>query len=76
MRGGLVGSLIFHVVVVSIAYFGLPYLALEPALIDAAIIVDVVNVAEKSNPPPVPPGPEKPKEPEKVETQPKLPREK
>ncbi len=68
MRGGLVGSLIFHAVVVFIAYFGLPYLALEPALIDAAIIVDVVNVAEKSNPPPVPPGPEKPKELEKVET--------
>ncbi|MEK9755185.1 MAG: energy transducer TonB, partial [Rhodospirillaceae bacterium] len=61
MRGGLAGSVIFHVLVVAIAYFGLPVIA-PPPIIDTAIIVDVVDVAEVSNPAPPPPKPEPPKE--------------
>jgi outer membrane biosynthesis protein TonB len=64
MRGGLVGSLLLHVAVIAFAYVGLPVLMPEEALIDTAIVVEVVNVAEESNPPPPQVEPEKPKEPE------------
>ncbi|MDD9877358.1 MAG: hypothetical protein OXR84_07955, partial [Magnetovibrio sp.] len=58
MRGGFFGSVLFHVAVVAIAYFGLPYVSPEPAIVDAPIYVDVINVADEVNPPPPEPEPE------------------
>ncbi len=62
MRGGFFFSLVFHAAVTIVAYFGMPYLKSEPEITEAVIFVDVVDAAEKSNPPP----PKSEPEPEKV----------
>ena len=54
MRGWFFGSLLLHVAVVFVAYFGLPHMKSDLALLDTAIIVNVVHVEEDSNPPPKP----------------------
>ena len=58
MRGGFFFSLVFHAAVTIVAYFGMPYLKSEPEITESAIFVDVVDAAEKSNPPPPKPEPE------------------
>ena len=50
MLGGFFFSLVFHAAVTIVAYFGMPYLKSEPEITEAAIFVDVVDAAEKSNP--------------------------
>ena len=52
MRGGFLFSLVFHAAVTIVAYLGIPYLKPEPKITESAIFVDVVDAAEKSNPPP------------------------
>ncbi len=67
MNKPIIGSLMFHVAVVGVAYFGLPALMTSEPLMDTPIIVDVVDVGEETNAPPpkVAPDP-KPKPPKKA----------
>ena len=58
MRVGFFSSLVFHVAVTIVAYLGVPYLKPEPLISESAIFVDVVDVAENSNPLPPQPEPE------------------
>lgn len=79
MRDAFVYSVLFHVFVVAISYFGLPHLARTPSLLDTPIMVDIVNVDELTNaPPPAPKKVEKkvePKEKKKASPPPKPPRQ-
>ncbi len=53
MRRALLGSALFHAIIVALAYFGLPAARLdETPLPEPAMTVDLVTVAEKSNVPP------------------------
>jgi outer membrane biosynthesis protein TonB len=76
MKRAALLSAILHVVVVLFAWLGLPKLMLTPPEIERPIIVDLVQIGEKTNPPPAPveqlkqdqPAPEPPKpEPPKPE---------
>ena len=74
MRNALAKSILFHVLVVAISYFGLPIITRTPMMTDAPIMVDIVKVDELTNAPPPSPKPEKkpePKEPEKPKPPPK-----
>ncbi len=72
MRDALVYSVFFHAVIMVIGYFGLPYIQREPAMTDAPIMVEIVNVSELTNAPPPKPKPEKKPEP-KTEKKPPPP---
>ncbi len=53
MRRALLGSALFHAIIVALAYFGLPAARLdETPLPEPAMTVDLVTVAENSNVPP------------------------
>jgi len=86
MRGGFIGSVLFHAMVVVISYFGIPYMTKAPNLTDSPIYVEIVQVAEETNPPPPqqvpeavpksetkPEPPPPPPEPPKAEVQPPEP---
>ena len=64
MRDAFGYSVMFHAVVFMIGYVGLPYFKRPPTLIDAPIMVEIVNVDELTNAPPPAPEPEKKPEPE------------
>jgi len=64
MRHAFGYSVLFHAVVFMIGYVGLPYFKRLPALTDAPIMVEIVNVDELTNAPPPAPEPEKKPEPE------------
>lgn len=64
MRDAFGYSVLFHAVVFVIGYAGLPYFKRPPALTDAPIMVEIVNVDELTNAPPPAPEPEKKPEPE------------
>lgn len=56
MRNGLLGSVVLHVAVVFIAYFGVPALFDPTPAEDHPIVVDLVTIAHKTNlPKPSPP---------------------
>jgi len=74
MRRNITFSLLFHVMVLTVAYFGLPALRRDIAPADTPILVEIVTVAEKTNapaPPPPKPEPKKKAEPEKPKPKPK-----
>ena len=70
MRDALAYSVLSHVVIMVIGYFGLPYIQREAVLTDTPIMVEIVNVSELTNAPP--PKPEK-KPPPKAEKKPPPP---
>jgi hypothetical protein len=51
MRNAISFSVFFHAVVFVIGYFGLPYLQPTPILTDTPIMVELVDLAEKTNAP-------------------------
>ena len=57
-------SILLHVSVLVVGYFGLPYIQTSPLLTDTPIMVEIVNVDEATNAPPPKPKPEKKPEPE------------
>jgi len=63
MRAGFFVSVLLHLAVVAASYFGLPYFLPKPVLTEEAIVVDVVEVADKSNPPPPETQPKPPEKP-------------
>ena len=74
MRDALVYSVLSHAVIMTIGYFGLPYIQREAVLTDTPIMVEIVNVSELTNAPP--PKPEKkppPKAEKKTPQHPKKP---
>ena len=71
MQRGIIGSVLFHVMVATVSFFGLPYLSSTPALTEMPIIVEIVNVDDFTNPPP--PEPETKPEPEAKEEPPPPP---
>lgn len=52
MRRGIVCSVLFHAVVLTAGYYGMPSLRRLPPVIDAAIVVELVTVGEETNAPP------------------------
>lgn len=71
MRDAFSYSVLFHVVVMTIGYFGLPYIEREPVITDVPIMVEIVNVDEMTNAPPPAPKPKKKPEPEAKKPPPK-----
>jgi hypothetical protein len=63
MRNAFTQSILFHVVIVAISYFGLPYISRTATITDTPIMVEIVNVDELTNAPPPKPRPEKKPEP-------------
>ena len=59
---GIVYSVLFHAVVLTAGYYGMPSLRRLPPAMDAPIVVELVTVAEVTNAPP----PEAKPEPEPV----------
>ncbi|MFQ5763443.1 MAG: hypothetical protein ACE5GT_00800 [Rhodospirillales bacterium] len=59
MRDAFSYSVLFHVVVLAIGYFGLPYVQRDPVITDVPIMVEIVNVDEMTNAPPPAPKPKK-----------------
>ena len=55
MQRGIIGSVLFHAMVAAVSFFGLPYLSATPALTETPIIVEIVNVDDFTNPPPLEP---------------------
>jgi len=74
MRNALVKSILFHVTIVAISYFGLPFVTRTPMMTDAPIMVEIVNVDEMTNAPPPKPAPEKKPDP-KAKKQPEPPKQ-
>ncbi len=64
MRRGIVYSVLFHAVVLTVGYYGMPALRRLPPAMDAAIVVELVTVAELTNAPPPEAKPEPKPEPE------------
>lgn len=59
MRRPLAYSVLLHVIVIAVVAFGLPALSPAPPVVEEPIVVDLVSVAERANPPPaVQPAPE------------------
>ncbi len=52
MRRGIVYSVLFHVVVLTAGYYGMPSPRRLPPAIDVPIVVELVTVAEVTNAPP------------------------
>ena len=52
MRRPLVYSIILHMIVIAMVAFGLPALAPSPLLVEEPMVVDLVPLAERVNPPP------------------------
>jgi hypothetical protein len=52
MRRPLAYSVLLHVVVIAVVAFGLPALSPAPLVVEEPIVVDLVSVAERANPPP------------------------
>lgn len=82
MNGAILGSLIFHGLIILLAVFGLPYIHKPPVVIDDAISVEVLDISEirttdrapvKAPLPPEPKEEEKPPE-KKVEKPPTPPK--
>lgn len=61
MRRNVVLSVAFHLVVVAVAYFGVPALPKRDVMPEQVVAIDVVNVAPQTNAPPSQPKPEPPK---------------
>ncbi len=51
MRNAIIFSVFFHATVFVIGYFGLPYIQPTPILTDTPIMVELVDLAEKTNAP-------------------------
>ena len=73
MRRGIVCSVLFHAVVLTAGYYGMPSLRRLPPVIDAAIVVELVTVGEETNAPPpeAKPEPEPKPEPKPAKPEPK-----
>lgn len=69
MHRGIVYSVLFHAVVLTAGYYGMPALRRLPPVMDAPIVVELVTVAELTNAPP----PEAKPEPAKIEPPPPPP---
>lgn len=74
MQRGLFFSLVLHLTVVVLAWVGLPNLADRKLVDDSPIVVEMVDVADKTNVPA--PTPQPKKQPKKVETPPEPPKAK
>lgn len=64
MRNAFTQSILFHLAIIAISYFGFPYISRSPMITDTPIIVEIVKVDELTNAPPPKPQPEKQPEPE------------
>jgi len=51
LRKSIIGSVLLHVGVISVGYFGLPHLRSEP-MVDTPIVVELMTVADVTNAPP------------------------
>ena len=69
MRAAVLVSSVFHIAIVVIAYFGLPFFQNDELLVEPPIIVELVTVDEETNLPETPPQPE-PKQQAKEEPKP------
>ena len=63
MRRGIIYSVLFHAVVLTVGYYGMPSLRRLPPAMDAPIVVELVSVAEVTNTPPPEAKPESKPEP-------------
>ncbi len=72
MRRGILYSVLFHAVVLTVGYYGTPALRRLPPAMDAPIVVELVTVAEETNAPPQA-KPEPEPEPAKIEPPPPPP---
>ena len=73
MRNAVGFSVLFHSAVLVIGYFGLPYIQSSPLMTDIPIMVEIVNVEEKTNAPPPAPKPDKKPKQEAKKEEPKKP---
>lgn len=74
MQISFIISLLFHGAVISLAYFGIPLLPDRELLVDAPIVVEIINIDDESNvPAPKPKEKPEPKKPEPPKEKPKLP---
>ena len=77
-RESFIFSGLLHILVVLVSIFGLPFLFKEPPVEDQPIVVDIVPIGEKTNPPPMKaaePQPEPAKaEPEQAKAKPEPPK--
>lgn len=80
MRGAVLGSIVFHAIVIVLGIYGLPYMKKPPIIADEPISVEILEIAEirQTNREPVkaPPPKEEPKEekpPEKKVEKPPMP---
>lgn len=64
MRNAFTQSILFHLAIIAISYFGFPYISRSPMITDTPIMVEIVKVDELTNAPPPKPQPEKTPEPE------------
>jgi len=64
MRNAFAQSVLFHLAIVAISYFGFPYISRAPTITDTPIMVEIVKVDELTNAPPPKPLEEKKPEPE------------
>lgn len=67
MRWGIPLSVLLHVLVIAAGYIGLPHLLREPVVVEEPIMVEILQVAEKTNVPTAPPQKAEPKEEPKPE---------
>ena len=67
---GIVYSVLFHAVVLTAGYYGMPSLRRLPPAMDAPIVVELVTVAEETNAPPPEAKPEPKPEPKPAKAEP------
>ncbi len=77
MHRGIVYSVLFHAVVLTAGYYGMPALRRSPPVMDAPIVVELVTVAELTNAPPpeAKPEPEPKPKPKPAKAEPPPPEE-
>ncbi len=73
MPRGIVYSVLFHAVVLTAGYYGMPALRRLPPVMDAPIVVELVTVAELTNAPPPEAKPEPKPEPKPAKAEPPPP---
>ena len=73
MHRGILYSVLFHTVVLTVGYYGMPALRRLPPVMDAPIVVELVTVAEETNAPPPEAKPEPEPKPAKAEPPPPPP---
>jgi outer membrane biosynthesis protein TonB len=73
MQRGAIISAVFHLVVILLAWFGLPQLIVQPPEPEKPIIVELATIGDVTNPPPAPQPQQGEKEPEPPKPEPPKP---